>query len=104
MAFGHDLINPRILNVLQAEFLLTLVDILNQSLLDGRLPQVWKQANVCSILKKDDRGDPAIAYICKFLKVYVMLSMTTYKPTTYCVMSSLDLGLVADVIRSCYEP
>ena len=39
--------------------MLPLVDIFNQSLQDGRLPLVWKQANVCPIFKKGDRADPA---------------------------------------------
>ena len=39
--------------------MLPLVDSPNQSLQDGRLPLVWKQANVCPMFKKGDRADPA---------------------------------------------
>ena len=53
-----DLIHPRILIELQAEPVLPLVDILNQSLQDGRLSLVWKQANVYPIFRKDERVDP----------------------------------------------
>ena len=41
-ACGPDLIHPNILIELQAELVLPLVDIINQSLQDGRLPLVWK--------------------------------------------------------------
>ena len=72
---GPDLIHPKILIELQAEFVLPLVDIFNQSLQDGRLPLVWKQANVCPIFKKGDRADSAnyrpvslTLCICKILE------------------------------------
>ena len=58
-ACGPNLIHPQILTELQAEHVLPLVDIINQSLQDGRLPLVLKQANVCPISKKGDRADPA---------------------------------------------
>ena len=53
-ACGPDLTHPKSLVELQAELVLPLVDIFNQSLQDGRLPLVWKQANVCPIFKKGD--------------------------------------------------
>ena len=56
---GPDLIHSKILIELQAEVVLPLVDIFYQSMQDGRLPLVWKQANVCPISKKCDRADPA---------------------------------------------
>ena len=66
---------PKILIELQAELVLPLVDILNQSPQDGRLPLVWKQANVYSIFNKSDRADPAnhrpvspTSCICKILQ------------------------------------
>ena len=37
--------------------MLPLADIFTQSLQDGRLPLVWKQANVCPISRKGDRAD-----------------------------------------------
>ena len=36
-----------------------------------------------------------------FKALYVMLLMTTYKSITYCVMNSLDLGLVSHVSCTC---
>ena len=55
--------------------MLPLVDTFNQSQLDGRLPLVWKQVNVCPIFKKGDRVDPAnyrpvsvTSCICKILE------------------------------------
>ena len=53
-ACGPDIIHPKILIESQAELVLPLVDIFNESLQDGRLPLVWKQANVCPIYKKGD--------------------------------------------------
>ena len=54
--------------------MLPLVDIINQSLLDGRLTLVWKQAYVCTIFKKGSRADPnshrlvsLMSCICKIL-------------------------------------
>ena len=51
-ACGPDLIHPKSLIDLQTQFVLPLVEIFNQSLQDGRLPLVWKQANVCPMLRK----------------------------------------------------
>ena len=74
-ACGPYLIHQKILIELQAELVLPLVDIFNQSLQDGRLPLVWKQANMCPIFKKGDRADPAnyrpvslTSRICKMLE------------------------------------
>ena len=74
-ACGPNLTHPKILVELQAELVLPLVDIINQSLQDGRHPLVWKQANVCPIFKKGDRADPAnyrpvslTLCICKILE------------------------------------
>ena len=74
-ACGPDLIHQKILIELQAELVLPLVGIFNQSLQDGRLPLVWKQANVCPIFKKGERADPAnyrpvslTSCICKIIE------------------------------------
>ena len=55
--------------------MLPLVDIFNQSLQGGRLPLVWKQANMCPILMNGDRADPnsqrlvsLVSCICKILE------------------------------------
>ena len=58
-ASGPDLIHHKILIDSQTELVLPLVDIYYQSLQAGRLPLVWKQANVCPISMKGDRADPA---------------------------------------------
>ena len=66
---GPDLIHPTIIIIieLQAELVQPL-DILNQSLQDGRLPLVWKQANMCPMCKKGDR-----AYLANNRPVSLML-------------------------------
>ena len=53
---GPDIIHQKIHIHLQAELVLALVDIYHQSLQDGRLPLVWKLANVCPISKNGDRA------------------------------------------------
>ena len=72
---GHDLVHPKIPIELQAELVLPLDDIFNQSLQGGRLPLVWKQANMCPIFMKGDRVDPAnhrpislMSHNCKILE------------------------------------
>ena len=74
-ACGPDSIHPKILIELQAELVLPLVDIFNQSLQNGRLSQLWKQANVCPIFRKRNRADPVNyrpvslkSCICKILE------------------------------------
>ena len=89
--------------------MLPLVGILNQSLQDGRLPLVWKQANVCPLFKKGDRADPAnyglvslMLCICNILESVIHDAIYDHlKSITYCVINSLDLGLDTHVICSC---
>ena len=56
-AAGPDAINNRILKDLADPLSLPLSDIFNYSLSAGKLPSVWKLANVTSIHKKDDPSD-----------------------------------------------
>ena len=56
-AAGPDAINNRILKELADSLSLPLSDIFNYSLSSGKLPSVWKLANVTPIHKKDDPSD-----------------------------------------------
>ena len=56
-AAGPDAINNRILKELADPLSLPLSGIFNYSLSAGKLPSVWKLANVTSIHTKDDPSD-----------------------------------------------
>ena len=56
-AAGPDRINNRILKELSEPLSLPLCDLFNFSLSSGKVPKIWKQANVTPIHKKDDPSD-----------------------------------------------
>ena len=56
-AAGPDAINNRILKELADPLSIPLSDIFNYSLSVGKVPSVWKLANVTPIHKKDDPSD-----------------------------------------------
>ena len=53
-ASGPDSINNRLLKELAQPLTLPLKDLFNYSLAIGKVPSIWKQANVSPIYKKDD--------------------------------------------------
>ena len=53
-ASGPDAINNRILNELAKPLSFSLSDLFNASLIKGKVPALWKQANVTAIHKKND--------------------------------------------------
>ena len=53
-ATGSDAINNRILRELASPLSLPLSDLFNYSLSTGKVPLIWKEANVTPIFKKDD--------------------------------------------------
>ena len=53
-AAGPDAINNRILKELSRPLSFSLCDLYNFSLSKGKVPAIWKEANVTPILKKDD--------------------------------------------------
>ena len=54
---GPDSINNRLLKELAQPLSFPLSDIFNYSLPTGKLPSIWKAANVTPIYKKDDPSD-----------------------------------------------
>ena len=56
-AAGPDLINNRILKELAQPLSLPLCDLFNFSVSHGKVPKLWKQANVSPIHKKNDPPD-----------------------------------------------
>ena len=53
-AAGPDSINIRILKELSFPISFPLCDLFNFSLSSGKVPSIWKEANVTPIFKKDD--------------------------------------------------
>ena len=46
---GYDELSPRLLKELREEISLPITMIFRRSLLDGEVPEDWRDANVCSI-------------------------------------------------------
>ena len=67
-ATGPDAINNRILRELATPLSSPLSDLFNFSLINGKVPLMWKEANVTPIFKKDD---PSIASSWKYIKAGV---------------------------------
>ena len=58
-AAGPDQFKPIVLQTLHAERVPILQVIFQKSLDSGKLPHIWKEANVSPIFKKGDKSDPA---------------------------------------------
>ena len=56
-AAGPDLINNRLLKELAQPLSIPLCDLFNFSLRNGKVPIIWKQANISPIHKKNDQSD-----------------------------------------------
>ena len=57
-ASGPDSINNRILKELSQPLSQPLCDLFNFSIVTGKVPDIWKQANISPIFKKIDASDP----------------------------------------------
>lgn len=57
-ASGPDLLYPWLLKMFETEIALILTDIFHTSMREGRLPKLWREANVCCIFKKGDKSNP----------------------------------------------
>ena len=56
---GPDNLFPRVLKELATELCVPLSKIFSKSLDEGKLPEVWKRANITPIYKKGDRASPS---------------------------------------------
>ena len=58
-AIGPDHINNRILKELSHPLSSPLCELFNFSVSSGKVPDIWKQANITPIFKRDDASDPS---------------------------------------------
>ena len=58
-ATGPDHINNRILKELSCPLSSPLCELFNFSVSSGKVPDIWKQANITPIFKTDDASDPS---------------------------------------------
>ena len=82
-AAGPDQFKPIVLQTLHAELAPILQVIFQKSLDSGKLPYIWKEANVSPIFKKGDKSDPAnyrpislTCVLCKVLEHIVASNLT----------------------------
>ena len=83
-ATGPDGINNCILKELAHELSSPLCSLFNQSLSLGIVPDIWKEAHVCPILKGGDKTDisnyPPIPLLCNINKVLERIVLTFVLP------------------------
>ena len=84
-AAGPDQFKPIVLQTLHAELAPILQVIFQKSLDSGKLPHIWKEANVSPIFKKGDKSDPAnyrpislTCVLCKVLEHIVTSNLTKH--------------------------
>ena len=63
-AAGPNQFKPIVLQTVHAELAPILQVIFQKSLDSGKLPHIWKDANVSPIFKKGDKTDPDISHMC----------------------------------------
>ncbi|XP_033747129.1 uncharacterized protein LOC117332353 [Pecten maximus] len=56
---GPDGMHPKVLKELRKNISVPLANIFNKSLLEGKVPQAWKEANITAIYKKGPKSDPS---------------------------------------------
>lgn len=84
-AAGPDQFKPIVLQTLHEELSPILQVIFQKSLDSGKLPHIWKDANVSPIFKKGDKSDPAnyrpislTCVLCKVLEHIVASNLTKH--------------------------
>ena len=84
-AAGPDQFKPIVLQKLHAELAPIIQVIFQKSLDSGKLPHIWKEANVSPIFKKGDRSDPAnyrpislTCVLCKVMEHIVASNLTKH--------------------------
>ena len=55
---GPDQLNPWLLKMAATEIAPILTDIFQTFIREGKLPKLWREANVCCIFKKGDKSNP----------------------------------------------
>ena len=97
-AAGPDQLKPIVLQTLHKELAPILKLIFQKSLDTGRLPSIWKKANVSPIFKKGDKTEPAnyrpISLTCVLCKVleHVVASGISKHFTEQNILSELQHG------------
>ncbi|MCG8078525.1 MAG: reverse transcriptase family protein, partial [Candidatus Thiodiazotropha taylori] len=84
-ASGPDQLKPIVLQTLHKELAPILQVIFQRSINQGKLPSIWKEANVSPIFKKGDKSDPSnyrpislTCVLCKVLEHIVASNMTKH--------------------------
>ena len=82
---GPDQFKPIVLQTLHAELAPILQVIFQKSLDSGKLPHIWKEANVSPIFRKGEKSDPAnyhpislTCVLCKVLEHIVASNLTKH--------------------------
>ena len=101
-----DKFKPLVLQTLHAELVPILQVIFVKSLDTGKLPHIWKEANVSPISRKGDKSNPAnyrpispTCVLCKVLE-YTVASNLTKHLAEYFILFELQHGGFRDK-RSC---
>ena len=97
-AAGPDKFKPIVLQTLHKELAPILQFIFQRSLDTGKLPDIWKEANVSPIFKKGEKSDPSnyrpISLTCVLCKVLEHIVASTWLNTslswTYSMIYSMD--------------
>ena len=95
-AGGPDQLRPRVLKELSCQISPALRHIFNASLEQGKLPKMWKSANIVPILKKGDRAE-AVNYRP------ISLTCVCYKLLEHVICSQLMKHLKTRGISYCLQ-
>ena len=101
-----DQLRPRVLKELSCQISPALTHIFNASLEQGRLPKIWKSANIVPIFKKGDRAEAvnyrpiSLTCICCKLLEHVIRSQLMKHLNSHRILHNLQHGFREE---RCYE-